>query len=383
MRPGTSRRTPTGVTASIPFYDLAPLHEGLRDEFTATLGSLLDDSGFIGGHRVDLFETEWAHFCGVDYAVGVANGTDAIELVFRALGVGAGDEIIVPANTFVASAAAVVAAGARPVFVDVDPGTLLMGADQVRAAVSSRTVAVLVVHLYGQPVNVREIEAVTEPLGIPIIEDAAQAHGAQLGGRMVGSLGLAATFSFYPGKNLGALGDGGAVTTSDSALADRVRVLANHGRGRNHHHHVEVGRNSRLDAFQAAVLLAKLPGLASLNDDRRRLADRYRKALAGLPIDFVDIRPGAVSANHLLVAQVDGRDAFRAALEAEGVATAVHYPVPCHRQPAFEKLTPGYLSVVERAADRIVSLPLYPQMTDQQVNRVCDVIGDNLMGARR
>jgi dTDP-4-amino-4,6-dideoxygalactose transaminase len=369
----------TEVAPPVPFYNLSLLHETLRDDFGRSFDAVLTESAFIGGPFVDRFESEWSNFCGVDYAVGVANGTDAIELTLRALGVGAGDEVIVPANTFVASAAAVVAAGATPVFVDVDPGTLLVGADQVTTGLSSRTAAVLVVHLYGMPVNVREIEAVTQPLGIPIVEDAAQAHGARLGGRMAGSLGVAGTFSFYPGKNLGALGDGGAVTTNDPVLAERIRVLANHGRGRHHHHHVEVGRNSRLDSLQATFLSDKLPHLETQNEDRRRIVDLYRSELVALPIDFIDNPRGAVSANHLLVVQISDRDQFRDALDAAGIGTAIHYPTPCHRQPAFEKFSPGYLPVVERAADRIVSLPLFPQLTDDQVGRACNVITEVLI----
>lgn len=377
------RSATTTSQISVPFFDLSRLHNSLADQLQTGFDEIIAESAFIGGPAVEAFEKDWAGYCGVSHAVGVANGTDAIELVLRAMGVGPGDEVLVPANTFIASASAVIAAGAAPRFVDVDPGTLLIGADQVRAAVGPRTAAVLVVHLYGQPADVHAIEEVTKPLGIPIIEDAAQAHGAQLGGRMAGSLGLAGTFSFYPGKNLGALGDGGAVTTNDASLAERVRILANHGRAGGHHQHLAVGRNSRLDGMQAAFLRAKLPGLEGQNQARRRIVAECRSRLQNTRIDFVHHLPGAVSSNHLFVAQVDDRERFRSALGEAGIATSIHYPTPCHRHPAFDAHVPGYLPVVERAAERIVSLPLFPEMTQPEVDAVCEVIGEVMVGEER
>lgn len=366
------------IDDSVPFYALDLLHSDLIDSFHRSLDDVLRSSAFIGGPMVERFEAIWADFCSVENAIGVANGTDAIELVLRALDIGPGDEVIVPANTFVATASAVVAVGASPCFVDVDPGTLLLQADNVRAAIGPRTAAVLAVHLYGQPVDVVGLRSVTDRLGIPIIEDAAQAHGAELYGRRAGSLGVAATFSFYPGKNLGALGDGGAITTNDPILAERVRVLANHGRGRNHHDHVEIGRNSRLDGLQAAFLLAKLPRLLDENARRRAIAGQYRDALHGLPIEFVTQRHDALSAVHLMVAQVSDRAWFQDQLAQREIGTSVHYPTPCHRQPAFAAYTPGYLPVVERAAGRIVSLPMFPHLSEARIARVIDAVTEVL-----
>ncbi len=358
----------------IPFYALLPQHQPLMPQFHRRLDDVVTESAFVGGRWLEQFEAQWADYCGVRHAVGVANGTDAIELVLRGLGIGTGDEVIVPANTFVATAAAVVAAGATPVFVDVDPGTLLITEASVLAAIGRSTAAVIVVHLYGQPVDIDAIRPVTDRHGIAIIEDAAQAHGAIGVRRRVGSLARAGAFSFYPGKNLGALGDGGMVTTDDYVLAQRVRTLGNHGRGNAATEHIDIGRNSRLDGLQAALLSEKLPDLDRFNARRRQLANQYRQRLADSPVSLVETRPGVDPVYHLLVVQVDDRDQFRQRLAARGVETSIHYPVPCHRQPAFERFGPGYLPVVERAASRLVSLPLFPTMTDEQVNRACDII---------
>ncbi|MGF1596696.1 MAG: DegT/DnrJ/EryC1/StrS family aminotransferase [Acidimicrobiales bacterium] len=365
----------------IPFYALFPQHEPYLPSLHRRLDDVVADSAFVGGRWLETFEAQWADYCGVRHAVGVANGTDALELVLRGLGIGKGDEVIVPANTFVATAEAVVAAGATPVFVDVDPGTLLVNEASVLGAVGRATAAVIVVHLFGQPVDVDAIRKTTDRRGIVVIEDAAQAHGAKVGTRRVGSLGHAGTFSFYPGKNLGALGDGGMVTTDDDGLAERVRSLGNHGRGHVPTEHVEIGRNSRLDGLQAAFLSEKLPELDGWNARRRSLADLYRRRLATGPVIPVQVRAGVEPVHHLLVVQAADRDRFRQRLADQEVETAIHYPVPCHRQPAFERFGPGYLPVVERAAARLVSLPLFPTMTDDQVHRVCDVIAATVGGA--
>ena len=364
-----------GEPERVPFYAIGPQHEPLVGAFHDRLDEILTADAYVGGPWLERFERQWAAYCGVDHAVGVANGTDAIELIIRGLGIGPGDEVIVPANTFVATAAAVAAAGATPVFVDVDPGTLLATEASVLSAIGPLTAAVIVVHLYGQPADVDAVRAVAGRHGIAVIEDAAQAHGASIGTRRVGSLGRAAAFSFYPGKNLGALGDGGMVVTDDAALAERVRSLANHGRGRVATEHIQIGRNSRLDGLQASFLSEKLPHLDRLNARRRHLADLYRDLLGDVPVTFVEIRPEVTAVHHLLVVQVDDRARFRQGLAEQGVQTAVHYPLPCHRQPALERFAPGYLPVVERAADRIVSLPFFPTMTDDVVHRVCRIVG--------
>ncbi|MGB5760878.1 MAG: DegT/DnrJ/EryC1/StrS family aminotransferase [Acidimicrobiales bacterium] len=358
----------------VPFYALWPQHEPLLTQFRQQLDGVVEANAFVGGQWLDHFERRWADYCGVAHAIGVANGTDAIELILRGLGIGPGDEVVVPANTFVATPAAVVAAGATPVFVDVDPGTLLITEHNVQAAIRPATAAVIVVHLYGQVADVDAIIAVASGHRIAIIEDAAQAHGATADGRRAGSLARAAAFSFYPGKNLGALGDGGIVTTDDPVLAQRVRSLSNHGRGLVATEHIEVGRNSKLDGLQAAFLDTKLPDLDRFNRRRRELVALYRSRLSDAPLSLTQIRPGTEPAHHVMVAQVDARDWFRRRLADRGIQTSIHYPVPCHRQPAYERFGPGYLPTVERAAARLVSLPLFPTMSNEQVHRVCDAI---------
>lgn len=379
---GTPEKLEPDVEKPVPFYSLGPQHVPLFERFRARLDEIMADNVFIGGPQVEKFEQQWADYCGATNAIGVANGTDAIELTLRGMGIGQGDEVLVPANTFVATAEAVVATGASPVFVDVDPGSLLISESSVLAAISSRTAAVIVVHLYGHVADVGSITEIARRHGLAVIEDAAQAHGARFGEARVGSLGHAAAFSFYPGKNLGALGDGGAVTTDDQGLARRIRVLANHGRSNDRHEHVEIGRNSRLDSMQAAFLSEKLPYLDAANDRRRALAAGYAARLCDTAILVPTPPPGTESVYHLMAVQVEGRDRFRERLADRGIATAIHYRSTCHRQPAFERYAPGYLPIAERAAARIVSLPMFPTMTDRQLERTCDAI-DLTLNERR
>ncbi len=367
-------RRPRNRVGDVPFNDLLAQHRPLLPFLHRRFDEVVEGNAFVGGQWLTRFEQEWATYCGVSHAVGVANGTDAIELVLRGLGVGRGDEVIVPANTFVATVAAVVAVGASPVFVDVDPGTLLITPASVLSALSPATAAVIAVHLFGQMVDVNSILSVTSPRGIAVVEDAAQAHGATRSGIRAGALGRAGTFSFYPGKNLSALGDGGAVVTNDTALAERVRMLANHGRSSRDGVHVEVGRNSRLDGLQAAFLSVKLAGLDDANERRRAIAARYRSRLADLPVQLLQIDEGGKPVHHIMAVRVHGRDRFRRRLAEDGIATSIHYPVPCHRQPAFERFSRGYLPVVERAAGGLVSLPMFPDIADDDLEKVCQVI---------
>ncbi len=355
----------------VAFLDLAALHDPLRAELDDAWRSALTTSSFIG--RVERFEDRWAEFCGVDHAIGVGNGTDALELVLAALRIGPGDEVIIPANTFVATAEAVANVGAQPTFVDVDPDTLLVGAEQIAAAVTPRTAAVIVVHLYGQIPDMDAIMATAAAAGIAVVEDAAQAHGAEFRGRRAGSFGNASTFSFYPGKNLGALGDGGAVVTNDPALARCVRTMANHGRA-DHHLHTIVGRNSRLDSLQAQFLDIKLPHLDAWNAARKRVHAQYSEAFDGSSVQMVGTVPGSQSVHHLEVVRVDDRDGLRRYLAECGIESGIHYATPCHLQPAFEGTSSVTLPVAEEAARRQLSIPMHPTMRDHDVEAVVTAV---------
>jgi dTDP-4-amino-4,6-dideoxygalactose transaminase len=364
---------------TIPFLDIAEMHAELRADLDAVWRMTVDSSRFIGGPEVEAFETAWSEYCHTNYCVGLSSGTAALQLVLAALGIGPGDEVIVPANTFIASAAAVVASGAQPVFVDVDPATLLLTAETVRAAITPRTAAVMPVHLYGQPANMDAIGAVTEAAGLAVIEDAAQAHGATWNGKIAGSMGIAGCFSFYPGKNLGACGDAGAVLTNDRALAEKIRALSNHGRFHDDpYQHTLIGGNHRLDALQAGILRVKLRHLDAWNASRRRAAALYAAQLADLPVTWVGCDPRAVSSHHLAVIQTNARERLRQALTAAGIGVGIHYPIPCHQQVALASQPTPSLPVVERAAQRILSLPMYPHLTAAEVEEVVGVIRQTL-----
>jgi dTDP-4-amino-4,6-dideoxygalactose transaminase len=324
---------------------------------------------------VERFEEEWAAYCGTAYSVGVSDGTAALELALRALDIGPGDEVVVPTNTFVATWEAVAAVGATIVPVDVDPETLLITARGVEAALTERTAAVIPVHLFGQPADMDAINAVAKRWGIDVVEDAAQAHGATWRQKRAGSLGDVGCFSFYPGKNLGAFGDAGALVTNRAEVAERARSLANHGRARNAaDRHVMVGDNRRLDALQAGVLSLKLPYLDAWNEARREAAAQYARALDGIPVRRVAVAAGAVSVYHLQVIETERRDEVRKALADEGISTGIHYSAPCHLQPAFAGYGAMRLPVAEAAAKRIVSLPMYPHLSRQDVRRVADAL---------
>jgi dTDP-4-amino-4,6-dideoxygalactose transaminase len=368
---------------TIPFTDLSAMAAEVWPSIeTSYLTSVLH-ANYIGGVHVADFEREWAAYCGAGHAVGVGNGTDALELALAALGIGQGAEVIVPANTFIATAAAVVRAGAVPRFADVSDETLLMTPATLRAAITPRTRAVMVVHLYGQMPDMDGLLAVAREAGILVIEDAAQAHGAEWAGRRSGSFGVAACFSFYPGKNLGAFGDAGAIVTTELDVADRVRTLANHGRshGSSHYEHQFTGRNSRLDALAAIVLQGKLARLDSWTERRIELAARYRARLAGTDVRLVGVEPLARHVYHLFIARVPERDRVRAELGRRGIQTGIHYPVPCHRQPSLAQFAVEPLPVAEQAAGEILSLPMFPHMTDEQVDVVCAELADALVVA--
>jgi len=363
-----------GANFRVPFVDLRPANNEAATQIEDNWNRVVASSRFVGGEFVDRFENEWASYCDVRHCVGVSDGTAAIKLALQALGVGRGDEVIVPANTFVATWEAVAELGAVPIPVDVDPGTLLMTGDSVSAACGPRTAAVIPVHLFGQLADMDAIVRVARQRGIYVIEDAAQAHGALFCGRKAGSFADVGCFSFYPGKNLGALGDAGAIVTDSGEVASRVRSLGNHGRDPTHcDRHNFIGMNHRLDNLQAAFLSAKLPFLDGWNSARRRIAERYRTLLEGLPIEIVGAAAGSRGCYHLFVIRVSQRDMVKAQLERLGIATGIHYRIPCHRQPAFN-MADVQLPITERAADEILSLPMYPHLSEGQIERVAGAL---------
>lgn len=361
---------PTPAVAPVPFVALDRQHAPLADELEAAFRRVLGTSGFTLGAEVEGFEQDFAGFCGAPQAVGVASGTAAIALALRAAGVLPGDEVIVPAHTFVASALGVVHAGAAPVFADVEDATGLLDPAAAAAAVGTRTAAVLGVHLYGQACDGDALRALTRRHGLLFVEDAAQAHGATWRGRPVGTLGDVACFSFYPSKNLGALGDGGAITTADAGIAERVRMLRNLGQ-RAKGEHVLLGDNLRLHALQAALLRVKLPHVPAWNAARRRHAARYLRLLPDamrLPVE----RPASPSVHHLFPVRVPARDDVAARLRERGVQTGVHYHPAVHRQPLFGSVrrTGAPLHNAERWAAETLSLPMFPELEAYELERV-------------
>ena len=360
---------------SVSFLDLAADVRSGRAELDAAIDGVLSRGQFVLGRELTAFEEAFARYCGVGHAVGVASGTDAITLALQALGVGPGDEVLTVANTCVPTIVGIEGSGARPVLVDVEPRTLTLDPELLQPALTARTKAIVPVHLYGQCCDLGPIMAFAREHGLKVVEDCAQAHGAEYENRRAGSFGDAAAFSFYPTKNLGALGDGGAVTTDDGVVAERLRLLRNYGE-RERFEHVVRGRNSRLDELQAAILLAKLPRLDAWNDRRRELASLYGEALSAAPVDLPTEAAGRRHAFHLYVVRSRDRDRLREALARRGIGTAIHYPTPVHLQPAYRDLvTEGDgFDVSERAAAEILSLPLHPSLTDEQALAVAAAV---------
>lgn len=357
----------------VPFIDLTAEYLALKAEIDTAVARVLAGGWYILGQEVAAFEAEFAAYCGVNHAVGVASGTDALLLALRALEIGLGDEVITVSHTAVATVTAVALSGATPVLVDVEPDTYTLDAAQLTQAITPRTRAIIPVHLYGQPANLDAILAVARQHGLYVIEDCAQAHGALYKGQRVGSFGHLAAFSFYPTKNLGAVGDGGAVTTQDGDLAQRLRWLRQYGWQERYISTLE-GYNSRLDELQAAVLRVKLRFLDASNAQRRAWADAYRQQLAGLPLVLPQERPYTEHVYHLFVVQVENRNGLQSFLQEQGIGTAVHYPAPVHLQPAYAHLRAS-LPVTERLAGQILSLPLYPHLPANQLHQVCQTIG--------
>lgn len=364
---------------SIPLVDLKAQYETIRGEVDPAIQRVLTSTAFILGPDVRQFEEAFAAFCGARHCVGVSSGTAALELALRGMGVCAGDEVITVAHTFIATAEAISALGAQPVFVDIDPHSYTMAPDALERAINQATRAIIPVHIYGQPANMSAINEIASAYHLVVVEDAAQAHGATWQGGCAGALSDAACFSFYPGKNLGAYGDAGAVTTDDAGLAEQVRLLRNHGR-RAKYLHEQVGFGERLDTLQAAVLAAKLPHLQQWTDDRRRLAQRYNQLLADCDLILPHVAADANPVWHLYVIRTPQRDRLLEHLRQHDVEAGVHYPVPLHLQPAYAFLgyQRGDLPVTEAVADTCLSLPIYPEMSDAQQDRVVGLVQDFL-----
>ena len=358
----------------VRFGALERQHAVIEDQLHDALARVLQSNGFILGPEVEAFEAEFAQYCGAAHCVGVSSGTSALSLMLRASGIGPSDEVIVPAHTFIASALAVAHVGARPVLCDVEDGTGLIDTNAARALVGPRTAAILAVHLYGQACDMDAIEAVAGPNGLLVLEDAAQAHGARYRGRPVGSLGAAAAFSFYPGKNLGALGDGGAICTDDGELADRVRRLRNLGQ-RQKGEHLEIGYNERLDGLQAAFLRVKLPHLEGWNSARRQHALRYRELLPE-SARVVEERSFSPSTHHLFPVRFRDRDAVARTLKELRIETGTHYTPAVHQHPAWESYPIRYGDVpnAEAWAAEELSLPMHPSLTREEVERVVEAV---------
>jgi len=375
---------------AIPLVDLKAQYLSIKDEIDGAIARVVSSATFVGGEEVERFEEEFARYIGAAHCVGCGNGTDALELALRAVGVVAGDEVITVAHTFMATVEAIIAVGAWPVFVDVCDDTLVMDTTKIEAAITKRTTAIVPVHLYGNPVDMDPLMRVANQHGLRVVEDAAQAHGARYKDRKVGTItmGGAAAFSFYPGKNLGAYGDAGAVVTNDSSVAEWVRKARDHGRMRKYEHEL-IGCNSRLDAIQAAVLRAKLKHLSTWTRTRRELAAEYDACLGGVSgVRLTSTTAGAESAHPLYVVRCAERDAVRQRLSQAGIKTGVHYPVPAHLQRAYRTLNIlqrvyrtinipiCQLPVTEKAAESVLSLPLYPELRFSQARYVAKKIAE-------
>lgn len=374
---------------SVPFFDLKRQYRAIKDDVHTGIREVCESTAFILGDTVTAFEKEFATYVGAKYCIALNTGTSALHLAMRCLDIGPGDEVITIPMTFIATVWGISYVGAKPVFVDVDPISRTMDPAKLEAAITPRTKAVIPVHLYGQPANIGEIMRIADRHSVPVVEDAAQAHGAQYDGKPIGSIGRMGCFSFYPGKNLGAFGEGGALVTSDTALAGRAVALRDHGQSQRYHHD-EVGYNYRMDGFQGAVLGVKLKHLPTWTQRRRDIATRYNEAFAPLVHDGLLEIPTEASWSkgvyHLYVILVPDRDKTREALQSAGVGTALHYPVPVHLQKAMSSLghNLGDFPISERIANRCISLPMFPEMTDEEIAFVTQTTRQVLMsGGRR
>ncbi|KRT55833.1 dTDP-4-amino-4,6-dideoxygalactose transaminase [endosymbiont of Ridgeia piscesae] len=356
----------------IPFLDLKQINASYAAEYLGALQRVLDSGRYVLGQELDSFEDELASFCEAGESIGVGNGLDALTIVLRALDVRPGDEVLVPANTFIASFLAISAVGATPVPVDPEPESLLLGAANLEGKITARTKAIMPVHLYGQVCDMDAINAVANNHDLHVVEDAAQAHGARYKGRRVGALSTASGFSFYPGKNLGALGDGGAIVTNDQDLAERVRMVRSYGSVTKYWHEKK-GVNSRLDELQAAFLRIRLRDLDKENEKRRMIADYYLNNIRNDSVRLPQIPPDTLPVWHLFVVRVSDREQFIAYLTANGIESLIHYPVVCHKQNCYAELYNHDCQVAEQAANEVVSLPISPVMTLEQMEYIVEV----------
>lgn len=360
---------------AIKFVDLRRQYETIRDEIEIAIQQALESADFVMGTELRKFEEDFARYCGTRYAVGVGSGTSALQIALQGLGLEPGSEVIIPANTYIATALAVTQAGGTPILVDVDSETYAVGPRAIEAAISPRTAGIIPVHLYGRVAPMDSLLSLAHSRGLFVLEDACQAHGAMLNGKRAGSFGHAAAFSFYPGKNLGAYGDGGAVTTNDQHLYERMLTLRDFGQVRKYHHTIK-GTNSRLDTIQAAVLRVKLARLDGWNAQRRNAAAVYDEFFRSSPVSVSSFRPNENPVHHLYVVRVQNRDCITATLRNSDIEFGIHYPTPIHLQPAYSELKglAGTLPVTERYAKEILSLPMFPEITVGEIERVATVI---------
>ena len=366
----------------VPYFDLTAQYASLRDEIRDALDHVCQNATFILGDEAERFERAFADYCGVKHCVALNSGTSALHLALVSAGIGSGDEVITSANTFIATAEAICYTGAKPVFIDIDPATANLDPAQIEQAITPRTRAIVPVHLYGRPANLDAISEIANRHRLTLIEDACQAHGAKYGGKRVGGFGHAAAFSFYPGKNLGAYGEGGALTTNDDDVAKMVRSLRTHGETSRYIHRY-VGYNYRMEGFQAAVLNVKMKRLDQWTAKRQACASLYRQLLSSPNVRFLEDPPESDPVYHLFVVYVENRDQVRKELEKRGVQTAVHYPIPIHLQEAFAFLGQGRGSLphTERACERVLSMPLFPEMTEEQVRDAASALSEVVAGA--
>jgi dTDP-4-amino-4,6-dideoxygalactose transaminase len=366
----------------IPLVDLKTQYQDIKEQVLSEIGQALDGMQLFLGKNVQTLESNFAEFCGVESAVGVSSGTDALHIAIRACGIGPGDEVITVSHTFIATIEAIILAGAKPVFVDIDPQTYNIDTGQIERMINSKTRAILPVHLYGHPSDMDPILELARTYKLKVIEDACQAHGAEYKGRRTGSMGDAGCFSFYFTKNLGAYGEGGIITTSDPDIAERCRMLRDHGQNSKYHHSM-MGINGRLDEIQAAVLRVKFPHLEDWIEKRRNLAQAYNAGLAPL-LKKPQEMPWAKHVYHLYVIRTPEREELRAWLESKGIGAGMHYPIPVHKQEAWRVYGGGDFSlpITEKITEEIISLPIYPEMTNEEANYICSCIREFIESRR-